>query len=55
MKIRRRLGYVIQDGGLFPHLTARRNLALQSRLFGKSVTKSKNASTSFAQLTHFPQ
>jgi osmoprotectant transport system ATP-binding protein len=25
---RRRLGYVIQDGGLFPHLTARRNVLL---------------------------
>src|SRR5262245_36557650 len=24
---RRRMGYVIQEGGLFPHLTARENLA----------------------------
>src|SRR6476620_11313661 len=23
--LRRRVGYVIQDGGLFPHLTARKN------------------------------
>ena len=28
--LRRRLGYVIQDGGLFPHLTARRNVTLQA-------------------------
>jgi len=26
--IRERMGYVIQDGGLFPHLTARENLSL---------------------------
>jgi osmoprotectant transport system ATP-binding protein len=26
--IRKRMGYVIQDGGLFPHLTARENLTL---------------------------
>jgi osmoprotectant transport system ATP-binding protein len=29
--VRRRLGYVIQDGGLFPHLTARGNVALVAR------------------------
>jgi osmoprotectant transport system ATP-binding protein len=29
-----RIGYVIQDGGLFPHLTARANLSLQPRLVG---------------------
>ncbi len=32
--IRRRLGYVIQDGGLFPHLTARQNILLAAREFG---------------------
>src|SRR4026207_2509732 len=26
--LRRRIGYVIQDGGLFPHLTARKNILL---------------------------
>lgn len=30
-KIRKRLGYVIQDGGLFPHLTARENVSLMAR------------------------
>jgi osmoprotectant transport system ATP-binding protein len=28
---RRRIGYVIQEGGLFPHLTARENVALPAR------------------------
>jgi osmoprotectant transport system ATP-binding protein len=32
--VRRRLGYVIQDGGLFPHLTARGNVVLAAREFG---------------------
>jgi len=34
--VRRRLGYVIQDGGLFPHLTARGNVALMARELGWS-------------------
>jgi osmoprotectant transport system ATP-binding protein len=34
--VRRRVGYVIQDGGLFPHLTARDNVTLVARLDGKS-------------------
>jgi osmoprotectant transport system ATP-binding protein len=28
--LRQRMGYVIQDGGLFPHLTARRNVTLMA-------------------------
>jgi len=28
---RRRMGYVIQEGGLFPHLTAERNVSLMAR------------------------
>jgi osmoprotectant transport system ATP-binding protein len=32
--VRRRIGYVIQDGGLFPHLTAARNAALMARELG---------------------
>src|SRR3954447_9554887 len=29
-ELRRRIGYVIQDGGLFPHLTARKNIVLMA-------------------------
>jgi len=32
--LRRRIGYVIQDGGLFPHLTAAANAALMARELG---------------------
>jgi osmoprotectant transport system ATP-binding protein len=54
MKIRRRLGYVIQDGGLFPHLTARRNLTLQSTLFGKNRDEIENRIAELCALTKFP-
>src|SRR4026208_1347923 len=35
MQVRRRTGYVIQEGGLFPHLTARVNSLLMARHLGK--------------------
>ena len=54
MKIRRRLGYVIQDGGLFPHLTARHNLTLQPRLFRKRRDEIEKRITELCQLTTFP-
>lgn len=31
-EIRDRLGYVIQDGGLFPHMTAHQNITIRARL-----------------------
>ena len=54
MKIRRRLGYVIQDGGLFPHLTARRNLTLQSTLFGENRNEIEKRIDELCALTKFP-
>jgi osmoprotectant transport system ATP-binding protein len=54
MKIRRRLGYVIQDGGLFPHLTARQNLTLQPRLFRKSRNEIETRIRELCELTNFP-
>src|ERR1700756_3757846 len=33
--LRRRVGYVIQEGGLFPHLTARGNILLMARHLGR--------------------
>ncbi len=33
LRLRRRMGYVIQDGGLFPHLTARANVELMANEF----------------------
>lgn len=37
--LRRRMGYVIQEGGLFPHLTARRNVTLAATHFGWSAAE----------------
>jgi osmoprotectant transport system ATP-binding protein len=34
ISLRRRTGYVIQEGGLFPHFTVERNVALVARLEG---------------------
>ncbi len=33
-RLRQRMGYVIQDGGLFPHLTGAENVTLMSRYLG---------------------
>jgi osmoprotectant transport system ATP-binding protein len=38
-RLRRRVGYVIQDGGLFPHLTAGDNAALLARHLGWSAPR----------------
>ncbi len=40
--VRRRVGYVIQDGGLFPHLTAEENVTLVSRLNGNGARAGAN-------------
>lgn len=34
IRLRRNIGYVIQDGGLFPHFTVERNIALVPRIEG---------------------
>ena len=39
--LRRKMGYVIQEGGLFPHLTARRNVALMAEVLGWAGERTK--------------
>jgi osmoprotectant transport system ATP-binding protein len=39
--VRRRVGYVIQDGGLFPHLTAEENVTLVARLNGAGQLRAR--------------
>jgi osmoprotectant transport system ATP-binding protein len=53
--VRHHMGYVIQDGGLFPHLSARGNLTLQPRLLGRSRTEIDNRIAELCELTHFPK
>jgi len=51
--LRRRIGYVIQDGGLFPHLTARANVLLMARHIGKSEDEMRNRLAELCDLTRF--
>src|SRR5436309_7352930 len=52
-KLRRRIGYVIQEGGLFPHLTARANVLLMARHIGKSEDETQNRLVELCELTRF--
>ncbi|MEQ9410065.1 MAG: ATP-binding cassette domain-containing protein [Fuerstiella sp.] len=52
--IRRHLGYVIQDGGLFPHLTARDNIIIQAKLAAWPPDRIEARVTELAELTRFP-
>ncbi len=52
--VRRRMGYVIQEGGLFPHLTARRNVTLMARYLGWNPGRIKSRVAELGALTHFP-
>ena len=54
LQLRRRVGYVIQEGGLFPHLTALGNLALLSRHLGWSAKRIHQRAGELAVLTHLP-
>ncbi len=54
LQIRRRVGYVIQDGGLFPHLTARQNVSLVARYLNWSEDRIGARLRALAELTHIP-
>lgn len=49
--VRRRMGYVIQDGGLFPHLTARENVELMARYLGWDASRRKQRLGEMVELT----
>jgi osmoprotectant transport system ATP-binding protein len=53
-QLRLRMGYVIQDGGLFPHLTARRNVTLMARYLGWDRKRADDRLSELAALTRFP-
>ena len=53
--LRRRLGYVIQEGGLFPHLTAGANVTLAARYFGWDARRIETRIEELCALTHFPR
>jgi len=51
--LRRRIGYVIQEGGLFPHLTAHANVLLMARHLGKSHSEMRTRLMELCELTRF--
>ncbi len=56
LALRRRMGYVIQDGGLFPHLTAAQNVTLMAKhlqIFQEDEIQAKL--DELCELTHFPK
>jgi osmoprotectant transport system ATP-binding protein len=52
--LRRRIGYVIQDGGLFPHLTARANVLLMAQHLAEPMEKMSARLSELCALTRFP-
>jgi osmoprotectant transport system ATP-binding protein len=52
--VRHRTGYVIQEGGLFPHLTARGNVLLMARHIGKSDKETQPRLTELCAITRLP-
>ena len=53
-KLRRLMGYVIQDGGLFPHLSARRNVELMACEMGWPAERRAARLEELLRLTRFP-
>jgi osmoprotectant transport system ATP-binding protein len=55
LQLRRRMGYVIQEGGLFPHLTARDNVLLAARHLGWSEEEMHTRLGELCELTRLPE
>lgn len=54
LEIRRRMGYVIQSGDLFPHLTARRNILLVAQELRLGMDEINARLEELCVLTRFP-
>lgn len=52
--LRQRIGYVIQEGGLFPHLTAKANVQLMASHLGWSQGRMTSRLGKLAKLVHLP-
>ena len=54
-EIRHQMGYVIQDGGLFPHLTGRGNVSLLAKHLGWDDTRITDRVQELADLVQLPE
>lgn len=55
LECRRHIGYVIQEGGLFPHLTAAGNVGLMARYLGRDEARVSARIRELAQLVRLPE
>ena len=55
LKARRSMGYVIQEGGLFAHLTSGRNVTLMARYLGQNRGEVESRLTELADLVRLPR
>ncbi|MGB6449567.1 MAG: ATP-binding cassette domain-containing protein [Steroidobacteraceae bacterium] len=53
-EVRRRIGYVIQEGGLFPHLDVRANVTLMARHLGWNAERIDERYTGLLDLVKLP-
>ncbi len=53
--VRRRMGYVIQEGGLFPHLTARQNILLLATHLGRPREEMQSRLVELSELARLPR
>ena len=54
LSLRKKMGYVIQEGGLFPHLTVRGNVTLMARYHKWESLKVEKRLLELADITRFP-
>ena len=55
LDMRQRMGYVIQEGGLFPHLTVRDNVTVMARYLRRDADWIAHRLVDLAQLVRLPQ
>jgi osmoprotectant transport system ATP-binding protein len=54
LSLRKRMGYVIQEGGLFPHLSAGDNVTLMARYLKWDTGRIENRLHELAEIARFP-
>ena len=54
ISLRRKMGYVIQEGGLFPNLTAHGNVSLMANYLGWDKNRIENRINELCELTKYP-